>query len=409
MKLLKVDSLESAREKLLNVFKDYTPPHETVTLERVCGRTAYCDVYTSENIPAFRRSTVDGFAVLSKDTAAAGESIPVLLKSAGQVEMGSGTDIVIKSGFCAEVPTGGIVPDGADAVVMLEYAEAFGDGGIALYQSAAYGENVINIGEDAKSGALLLQRGRKILPQDVGALAAFGITNVQVYAPIKITILSTGDELISPSKTPEIGQVRDINTYALKALAEKCGFEVVGVSVLPDNENAIEQAVRMGMDGSDIVAVSGGSSQGKKDATSRIFDKVSDSGVFTHGLALKPGKPTILAYDKTSRTLLAGLPGHPVSAIIVFELLLGWLYRELSHSVKPPAIPARIASNVAASPGKLTCLPVKLEWNGDYYTASPLFGKSGLITTLTTADGYCTIERDKEGLILGETVLVHLF
>jgi len=224
-----------------------------------------------------------------------------------------------------------------------------------------------------------------------------------------MTILSTGDELAPPGHKPLPGQIRDVNTYALCALAGKNGFGVVSTAVVPDNEAALEQAVRKAMKESDIVAVSGGSSQGEKDATRTVLDRVSKPGVFTHGLAVKPGKPTILGYDEHSRTLLAGLPGHPVSAMMVFELLFSWLLREITGSAPPPAVPARLFCNVASSPGKLTCWPAKLEWTGDGYNAIPVFGKSGLITTLTKADGYFIVDRDREGLPAGDTVLVHLF
>jgi len=409
MEFLKVDSVEVAREKLLSSAKDWLASREITTLAKACGGILAEDVYTPHDMPAFRRATVDGYAVLSKDTAAAGESIPVFLNVKGRVDMGMPASLAIGHGECAEVPTGGMLPDGADAVVMTEYAEPFGADGVALYNGAADGENVVQIGEDAGAGSRLLRRGKRLLPQDIGVLAAAGVTAVPVYSPPRLTIISTGDELVSPEKDPAPGQVRDINTYALTALAQKNGFFVVGAAVLPDDESALERAIREAMEKSDIVAVSGGSSQGKKDITRAVIDRVSSPGVYTHGMAIKPGKPTILGYDSPSRTLLAGLPGHPVSAMMVFELLFGWLLREITGSAQAPAIPAHLSCNVASSPGKLTCWPVRLEWTGKEFAAEPIFGKSGLITTLTKADGYFTVDRDTEGLEAGRTVLVHLF
>jgi molybdopterin molybdotransferase len=207
---------------------------------------------------------------------------------------------------------------------------------------------------------------------------------------------------------PLPGQIRDVNTYALTALAAKTGFNVVGSAVLPDDKVELERALRNAMEVSDIVAVSGGSSQGKLDITREIIDSVSSPGVYTHGMAIKPGKPTILGCDDKTRTLLAGLPGHPVSAMMVFELLFGWLYREVTGCAQAPAIVARINCNVASSPGRLTCWPVRLEQVEGGYIAEPIFGKSGLITTLTKADGYFCVERDTEGLQAGQTVSVHL-
>lgn len=406
---MKVDSVESAREKLLAGARGWLARVETLPLGNAPGRILAEDVFAAGDIPHFRRSTVDGYAVFCGDTAAAGESVPVFLTVKGAVQMGAPAAFAIARGECAEVPTGGMLPDGADAVVMVEYSEPFGADGVALYHSAANGENVVRAGEDAKAGALLLRRGARLRPQDIGALAAAGVADVPVYAKPKITILSTGDELVAPEREPEPGQIRDVNTPALAALAEKNGFSVIDTSALPDDDSVLERRLREAMETSDIVAVSGGSSKGKKDMTRAVIDRVSSPGVFTHGMAIKPGKPTIIGCDEPSRTVLIGLPGHPVSAMMVFELLLGWLIREITGSAPPPAVPARISCNAASSPGKLNCWPVRLEWAGGGYTAEPVFGKSGLITTLVAADGYFTVERGSEGLKAGETVLVYLF
>jgi len=409
MEFLKVDSLDTAREKLLSSVKGRLVSKEALSPSKALGRIAAEDVFAAEDIPSFRRSTVDGFAVLSGDTAAAGESMPVFLTVKGRVEMGQPAALSIKSGECAEVFTGGMLPECADAVVMCEYTEEFGANGIAVSQSAAYGENVVLPGEDAKAGTLLLSRGKKILPQDIGALAAAGVSPIFVYTSPRVTVLSTGDELVSPDQKPKPGQIRDVNTYALASLAKKHGFTVVDTKVLPDDETILEQAVQSAMEHSEIIIVSGGSSKGKKDMTRVVFDRLSLSGVYTHGIAIKPGKPTILGYDEASRTLLAGLPGHPVSAMMVFELLLGWLLREVTGSTAPPVVPARLSCNAPSSPGKLTCWPCRLIHTADGYTVEPVFKKSGLITTLTQADGYFLTVRDTEGLQAGHTVMVHLF
>jgi len=409
VEFLKVDSVEAAREKLLSSVKGWMLRQEVLPAEQTLGRVLAQDIFARGDIPSFRRSTVDGYAVLSKDTAAACDSVPVFLAVKGQVEMGLPALFTIGHGQCADVSTGGMLPDGADAVVMVEYTEEFGVDGVAVYGSVSHGENVVQVGEDAKAGELLLSRGKRILPQDIGVLAAAGVSDVAVCSPPLVTIISTGDEVIPPGETPKPGQVRDVNTGALTALAQKNGFKVVGTVVLPDDGTALDQALRTAMQTSGIVIVSGGSSQGKKDMTRTLIDRVANPGVYTHGLAVKPGKPTILGVDDASQTLLVGLPGHPVSAMMVFELLLGWLLREITGSGMPPAIPARISCNVACSPGKTTCWPVKLEWTGDGYEAHPIFGKSGLISTLAYADGYLAVDRGKEGLSAGQTVLVNMF
>jgi len=408
MEFLKVDSVETAREKLHSNAKCLIS-QESLPAGKAPGRILAADVFAPDDIPSFTRSTVDGFAVVAADTAAAGESIPVMLAYKGSVEMGHAASFSIGRGECAEVATGGMLPEGADAVAMIEYAEPFGDSGVALYTCVSYGDNVVRAGEDINAGCPVLTRGRLLLPHDIGALAAAGVTEVEVYKPLRLTIISTGDELVHPGHKPEPGQVRDVNTSALAALAEKDGYAVIGADVLKDDAEALERALTAAMEISDVVVVSGGSSQGKKDMTRTVIDRVSSPGVCTHGMAIKPGKPTIIGYDEKTRTLLAGLPGHPVSAMIVFETLFGRLYRELTGTPEPLAVPAKLSCNAASSPGRLTCQPASLRWDGSGYIAEPVFGKSGLITTLTRADGYFAMDRNSEGMQAGQIVLVHLF
>ena len=409
MKFLHVDTLESARDKLLDCADDWLMTTEVIKSEESLGRILAEDIFAEDNVPHFRRSTVDGYAIRSADTAAAGDSIPVFLNVKGKVDMGQAALFSIGSGECAEIATGGMLSDGADAVVMVEYSELFGDDEVAIYSGVSYGENVVQIGEDVKSGELLVARGKRILPQDIGTFAAAGITSIPVYSAPKMVIISTGDELVFPENTPDLGQIRDVNTHALHALGSKRGFEVVNSLVIPDDRSIIEQTVQYAMEISDIVIVSGGSSQGEKDMTRSIFEHLSVPGVFTHGLAIKPGKPTILGFDSASKTVLIGLPGHPVAAMVVFELLLCWLQRELTGCAMPPAIAAKVSCNIAGAPGRQSFWLAKLIWSDDGYIAEPIFGKSGLISTLSRADGYFMVNRDVEGLHKGEAVLVHLF
>ncbi len=408
MQLLKVDSLEQARGKLLDCASRWELPTETLAFEKAYGRVLARDVFSPENVPSFNRSTVDGYALRSADTAAAGESIPSFLRRAGAVEMGRAAKCSVSPGECVEVPTGGMLPQGADAVIMLEYTEAFGEG-IAIHSSVAPGENTVLAGEDIKAGDVLLTRGTRLLPRHIGALAAVGKTQIDVYCPLKLAIFSTGDEVKDPREKLEAGQVHDINSYSLAALSESSGFEVVRAGLLRDDEDLLREAVRASTADCDVVLVSGGSSQGTKDLTAKILDEIANPGVFTHGLAIKPGKPTILGADTQSRTILCGLPGHPVSAMMVFEMLFGWLYRQMTGVREKPAIPATLTVNLASSPGKLNCWPVRLDRDEDKWLAVPIFGKSGLITTLSGADGYFTVQRGKEGISAGETVMVNLF
>ena len=457
MEFLTVDSLESAREKLLDNVSDWLVSEEIVALDESLGRVAARDIFTEEDIPTFRRSTVDGYAVLSENTAAADESIPVFLTLKGRIEMGQPAHFSIINGECAEVSTGGMIPEGANAVVMVEYTEELGTDAVAVGQSVAHGENVVLPGEDAKAGDILVKRGRRILPQDIGALAAAGVVDVPVYTSPKVTCISTGDELVVTGKytgecignssgnsnensnensnknSLKAGQIRDSNSHGLAALARKHGFTVIKTSVLPDEEKLLENSVLEAMKESDIVIVSGGSSKGKKDLTKLVFDRIGK--VHTHGIALQPGKPTILGFAQEYNTILAGLPGHPVSAMMVFEQLLGWLLRKVTGTPSSPAVPAKLSCNTVSSPGRLTCHPCRLIFdegndvndgndggNGNNgndgsndvgynkgYIAEPIFGRSGLITTLTQATGYFVCHRDVEGFKEGQIVMVHLF
>ncbi|MCL2169222.1 MAG: molybdopterin molybdotransferase MoeA, partial [Defluviitaleaceae bacterium] len=245
---------------------------------------------------------------------------------------------------------------------------------------------------------------------DIGTLAVAGVGEVAVFARPSICFISTGDELLSPHTSPlENGKIRETNSLSLSALARKLGFNVEKTMTLPDDENTIKQAIIQSMEKYDIVAITGGSSQGKKDMTAEILDAVSGGGVFTHGIAIKPGKPTILGVDKPSQTLLVGLPGHPVSSMTVFELIFGWLWRRLMGVPEGFPIVAKLTDNVPGSAGKLTFYACKLSLDADGYKACPIFSKSGLISSLSAADGYFLIAQDTEGLRKNDTVHVHLY
>jgi len=408
MELLVVDTVDQAREKLIREIALWEPRTCFLPFDEAVGRVLACDAACKESIPAFDRSTVDGYAVVAQDTAGAGESMPVILTLAGSVEMGVPCLASIQPGQCVLVPTGGMLPEGADAMVMVEHTEPFASG-VAIYDAVASGENVTKAGDDAQAGDVLLTRGVRLHAAEIGVLAAAGIMEVEVFEPLRMTIISTGDELIEPGVQPELGQVRDINTSALAAQAQAAGFEVVATHVCIDEEFLLEQCVANAMNDSDFVVVSGGSSQGEKDATARIIDRLASEGVLTHGLAIKPGKPTIIGADIPSRTILVGLPGHPVSAMMVFEMLLAWLAREFTGSAHPLPVPVVLTHNVPASPGKETLQLVKLVADDEQTSvhATPVWAKSGLITRLAAADAFIRIEHDREGLRAGETVFAH--
>lgn len=408
MRFLQVDTISGARERLLQEVGDNFLKMETVKLSEAYGKCLAEDIYAEENIPDFRRATVDGYAVKASDTQGAGESVPVFLSVVDEISIGKPAIREIKNGECAYVPTGGMIPDGADAMVMVEYTELFDKRDVAVYSSVSAGNGVVQIGEDAKKGELLLSRGTVLHSAQTGVLASLGKHTVKVYAPWHITIISTGDELAEVGEEKGRCQVYDINTHALYALAKEQGMTVDKAFSVKDEDEKIEQALKDALLRSDIVVISGGSSQGKKDMTADIIDKIAEPGVWTHGLALKPGKPTIVGMDKPSGTLLIGLPGHPVAAIMVFQLLLVWLQKNLRGEKEAPGVPAVLSSNIPGAAGRAVCQTVKLEKEENGYRAIPVFGKSGLMHTLTQADGYVLVEADKEGICKGETVYVQL-
>lgn len=408
MKLFDVTEIEEARSQLRVCLENFPLRTELVSLQEATGRVLAEDVCARGDIPAFSRSTVDGYAVVSKDTAAAGEGLPVFLTLRGTVEMGKPAEGILSGGECMYVPTGGMIPTGADGMVMVEYCEPFPPQGIAVYQAVAPLENVVQQGEDIKDAQVFLKKGTRLRPQEIGALAAAGIAEVSVIQPLKAAILSTGDEIISIEEELQLGQVRDINSYALAALAEKNGYQVTESAVVKDDEQHLAAQVRKMTESNDVVLVSGGSSQGNKDATAKILDQVSSGNVFIHGLAMKPGKPTILSYDKETKTILVGLPGHPVAAMLVFAALFSWLGRQYAGQGEPLCFPATMAHNLPGSPGRTTYQPVRLTAGDHGYQATAVYGKSGLITSLTQADGYVIMERNSEGMTSGQQVMVHL-
>lgn len=410
MKLLKVDTLEEARGKLKSAAAAKVMATEHVPFAKAMGRILACDLKSEENIPDFRKSTVDGYAVVAADTQGAGESIPVFLDVIEEVSIGTAPRSVVKPGQAVYVPTGGMLPEGADAMVMIEYCEKFDDTSIAVYDAVSPGRNVMAEGEDICKGNVFLEAGKVLRPQEIGVLSSAGVSEPEVFKPWKITVISTGDELVDAADTPAKGQIRDINTYSVSASAAKHGFEVVGTKVVKDEKALLEAAVKDAMAESDVVVVSGGSSQGEKDHTADVLDSLSGGGVFTHGIALKPGKPTILGYDAASETVMVGLPGHPGAALIVFELMIVWLYHQMTGQSEPKATLARITENVASAGGRATCLLVSLaEGEDGIYDAEPVIGKSGLMTTLAKADGYTMIDTNTEGLKEGQLVKVVLF
>ena len=382
------------------------PSPEEVPLGQARGRILFAPVVASEYVPGFDRSTVDGYAVRSADTFGCSDAIPAILKLRGEVLMGTGAEETLESGCCVAVPTGGAMPPGSDAAVMLEYTEDYGDGTIGVCRSAAPGSNLIFRGDDVRPGQTVLPAGRRMTAQDVGALAALGVSRVSVCRRPAVGIISTGDELIPVEEIPREGQIRDVNSAMLRALAEEAGCEAVPFGILRDDEALLRETLDRALARCDAVLISGGSSVGMKDATCRVMEARGE--VLFHGIAMKPGKPTILG--SAGGKPVFGLPGHPAAAFFVSRLLvLPLLDRLQGRTPRGYAVPALLTEAVSANHGRAQYMGAFLSRQDGLWYARPIRGKSGLITTLANSDGYFCIPRDCEGMAAGETVWVYLY
>ena len=376
---------------------------ELVPLGQAAGRCLAEDIAATEYVPDFDRSTVDGYAVRARDTFGCTDAIPAILPVRGEVLMGQGASFTLQPETCAAVPTGGAVPEGADSVVMVEYTEDYGDGTIGISKSVAPGQNMIFRGDDVFPGKVVLEKGRVLSSQDIGALAAIGRVQVPVAKKLKIGVISPGDELVPPEQTPGPGQVRDVNSPMLEAMLTAFGVNVVNYGIVVDNEALLSEKVHKAVAECDAVLLSGGSSVGVKDAACRIIESMGK--LLLHGIAIKPGKPTIIG--KAGVKPLVGLPGHPVAAYFVTKLfILPLLSRLMGRKQERYTTTARITESVSANHGRAQVHCCRLEKRDGQLWASPIRGKSGLITTLAGAEGYFVIDRDCEGLPQGAEVQV---
>ena len=376
---------------------------EYVSLTAAMGRVLAEDIAATEFVPDFDRSTVDGYAVRARDTFGCTDAIPAILPLQGEVLMGEGAEFQLNPEECVAVPTGGAVPQGADSVVMVEYTEDYGDGTIGISKSAAPGQNMIFRGDDVYPGKVILEKGRVLSSQDIGALAAIGRVQVPVVKKITVGVISTGDELVPPEVVPGPGQVRDVNSPMLEAMLNAFGVHVINYGIVIDNEALLAEKVTKAVAECDAVLLSGGSSVGVKDAACRIIESMGS--LLLHGIAIKPGKPTILG--KAGVKPLAGLPGHPVAAYFVTKLfILPLLGRLMGRDMTGYTVTAKITESVSANHGRAQYHCCRLERRDGQLYAYPIRGKSGLITTLAGADGWFCIDRDCEGLPQGAEIQV---
>jgi molybdopterin molybdotransferase len=387
---------------------------ETVPLAQALRRVPVQPVAAPHALPGFARSTVDGYAVRAADTYGVSEGLPGYLTVTGAVAMGAPPAVTVTPGAAVAMPTGGAIPPGADAVVMIEYTAEAMPGTIEVVRPVAPGEGIVRADEDAREGQEILPGGRALRPQDLGMLAAAGVTSVTVHARPVVTIFSTGDEVVPPGTAAlRPGQVRDATASALAALVADAGGVPVLGGIVPDDPSALERALRAALAASDVLVVSAGSSVGARDETAHAVARLGPPGIWCHGLAIKPGKPTLLAecgggLDGAPGVPVVGLPGNPRSALVVFRLIGVPLVRLVGGCVTAPPEPsgrARLSRHLPSATGRLDVVQVRL--NGG--VATPLFGASALLSPLTAADGYVLIPEEATGLEAGAEVSVTLY
>jgi molybdopterin molybdotransferase len=382
---------------------------EIIPTVNAYGRTLGKSYQASNPLPAFARSTVDGFAVRALDTHGASDSLPAYLKVVGEVPMGSDPGLVIIGGECTIIHTGGMLPEGADGVVMIENTQQTRSEEIEILRAIASHENVVSIGEDVQEGEEILPAFCKIRAAEIGGLMAYGCVSVQVVCQPKVGIISSGDEVIPPDETPVIGQVRDINAYTLGTLVQQTGGLACYYGIVPDTPGALLEKARDALASCDMLVITAGSSASARDLTASVMQELGDPGVLVHGVNVKPGKPTILGICDDKPVI--GLPGNPVSALVIaslfvvpaIEILLGRKKKTLIGHLK-----ARLTINIASQAGREDYVPVRLIDTPSGYQAEPIFGKSNLIFTLIRADGLVCVESNQTGLTSGTEVDVVL-
>ena len=389
--------VKTPEEVLRLIDKEFQPlgRSETVPLEEALARVLAEDIPAREYVPDFDRSTVDGYALHAKDTFGCSDAVPAILNLVGEVKMGEGAELRVPRDSCAYVPTGGAIPEGCDCAVMIEYTEDYGDGTVGILKPGAPGMNLIFRGDDVFPGKTVLRAGRVLAPQDIGALAAIGKTGVPVHPRLRVGVISTGDELVRADQQPGPGQVRDVNGPMLAALLRGFGAEPVDFGIVVDDEKLLREKAETAAESCDAVILSGGSSAGVKDAACRIIGEMGK--LLLHGIAMKPGKPTILG--RTGNKPLIGLTGHPVAAFFVAKLfVLPLLARLEGRTLCSYPVRAELEESLNANHGRMQVNACRLEEADGALTAVPIRSKSGLITQLAGADGYLVIDRDCEGL-----------
>ena len=405
--------LVSADEAKKILAKNFTPSpagSEIVALSEAYDRIVASDVISRYDIPPFARSTVDGYAVRASDTFGAEENQPVALRLRGRVSIGEAPKVRVQKGTLAEIVTGAPIPEGADAVVMVEYTEQKGDA-VLVRQAVSKGENVMNAGSDIRKGETILEKGAVLSPYEIGALAAIGSVKVSVFKRPKVAIFSTGAEVIEPGNPLTPGKIFDINAHALSASVYECGCEPLNMGIIQDEHGPMKAAFQKALKAADGVITSGGVSVGPTDIIPKVLNMLGKPGVIVHGIAIRPGKPTTIAV--INNKLVFSLPGHPASSLMIFHLFVRPILICMAgrKEPEPMKVKARVSERLFPSRGRRTYVTVTLRKDqGDKIIASPVStGLSGAITTLSKADGFLIIHENQQFIEKGALVDVESF
>ena len=398
---VRLTPVQKAKSILLGALANIPIQTERCSLPAALDRIISSNLLSPEDLPAHPRSTMDGFAVRAADTFGASSSMPCYLEIDGEVAMGQPPEGEVRQGKCFHIATGGLLPAGSDAVMMFEHTIPVDGKMIEVVKSVGVGINLISRGEDIEKNSPVLSKGHLLRPQDLGLLAGLGIAEVEVYKRPKVGILSTGDEIVPWSQSPPPGKIRDINGITLAALCERLGAEVTDYGIVSDSEETFFATLKRATNENNVVLFSGGSSVGMRDLGERVIEKLGNPGILVHGVALKPGKPIIIGLSH--ETAIFGLPGHPVSAMVCFELFVDPALRLSAGSVPDqlltPSIRAIVARNINSAAGRLDLVRVRLqEQENNLPLAIPVLGKSGSISTLSRAHGYFLIDEASQGL-----------
>lgn len=404
--LFTMTSIEGACSLLAQSFRP-TLATETVPLDEAIGRVAAHDILAKEAVPAFDRSTKDGYAVRARDTFGASEAVPAPLTLAGEVLMGEEALGSLAPGTCRLMPTGGMLPPGADAVVMIEHTDELSAGDVLVLKEVAAGENVVRRGEDVDQADVLVPAGKRIRPQEAGLLASQGLVQVPVLERIQVGILSTGNEIVPADAVPGPGEIRDVNSYILRGEVRATGAQDNFYGIARDDYDALRKMVERALAENHMVLISGGSSVGTRDYCLQVLKDLTDRDPLFHGIPLKPGKPALGA--AVDGKVLLGLPGHPVSARTVFDILGKPLLRTPAENRFACTLTARLARNVAAETGRDDHIKVRVRQEHGEYVVDPLIGLSGIVSLLTEGDGEIIVPAGTEGFAQDTQVTVHLF